>query len=386
MIEREMAPRLQEMAEKFPVVYLSGPRQSGKTTLARAAFPEYGYVSFENPDVRRAFEADPNTFLAHYGCRTVFDEAQRVPELFSYLQGIVDEDGGPGQYVLTGSQNFLLMQSISQTLAGRVSIFTLPPLSLHELCQAGLAPASIEEWLFMGGYPRLYDAGIEPPDFFPGYLRTYIERDVRGELGVRSLHDFDTFVRLCAIRTGELLNLTSLASDCGINRRTAQSWLSILEASGIVYLLQPHFSNAGKRLVKSPKLYLVDTGLACSLIGLDAADELTLDERKGHLFESAVIAEALKRSYAQGREPRLSFWRDANGREIDLLVEKGLKPVRAVEIKASATYNPKFFDALDRVAGPELGLDSEACSVVYGGDMSFTTEHGSVVAFRDLQF
>ena len=381
-----MAPRLQEMAMKFPVVYLSGPRQSGKTTLARAAFPEYGYVSFENPDVRRAFEADPNTFLAHYGCQMIFDEAQRVPELFSYLQGIVDEDGGPGQYVLTGSQNFLLMQSISQTLAGRVSIFTLPPLSLHELCQAGLAPASIEEWLFMGGYPRLYDAGMEPPDFFPGYLRTYIERDVRGELGVRSLHDFDTFVRLCAIRTGELLNLTSLASDCGINRRTAQSWLSILEASGIVYLLQPHFSNAGKRLVKSPKLYLVDTGLACSLIGLDAADELTMDERKGHLFESAVIAEALKRSYAQGREPRLSFWRDANGREIDLLVEKGLKPVRAVEIKASATYNPKFFDALDRIAGPELGLGPEACSVVYGGDMSFATEHGSVAAFRDLQF
>ena len=384
MIEREMRQKLREMALKFPVVYVSGPRQSGKTTLVRDAFPEYAYVSLENPDVRRAFEDDPNTFLSYHGSQVIFDEAQRAPELFSYLQGLVDASGEPGQFILTGSQNFLLLKSIGQTLAGRVAMFTLPPLSRFELDGAGMSPHSLEEWVFTGGYPRLYDAGIEPPDFFPGYLRTYIERDVRDELGVRSLHDFDTFVRLCAVRTGEILNLASLASDCGIDRRTARQWMSILEASGIVYLLQPHFSNTGKRLIKSPKLYLVDTGLACNLIDFDEADELVLSEHKGHLFESAVIAEVLKRSYAKGREPRLSFWRDSNGREIDLVIEKGLKPVEAIEIKASATYNTKFFDMLERVAGPELGLGPEQRRVVYGGDMSLHTERGNLVSFKEL--
>ena len=379
-----MKPKLIELAGKFPVVYVTGPRQSGKTTLVRDAFPDYGYLSLEDPDTLRAFEDDPRTFLARYGSRMIFDEAQRAPELLSYLQGVVDAGGEPGQFVLTGSQNFLLMKSVSQSLAGRVAVLTLPPLSYHELAGADLEPGSQEEWLLRGGYPRLFDAGIETADFFPAYVQTYLQRDVRAELGIRRIADFDRFLRLCAARNGELLNVSSLASDCGIAVRTARDWLSALETSSIIYLLQPYSSNTSKRLIKSPKLYFLDTGLACSLLGFERADELALCREKGALFETAVISELLKRAFAQGREPRLSFWRDSNGNEVDLVVERGLKPVQAVEIKSSRTYNTRFFDVLDRVAKPELGLEKGARSVVYGGELDLGTEHGNLISYRHL--
>ncbi|MBM6775608.1 ATP-binding protein [Olsenella profusa] len=382
MIERELRERVLGAATQYPAVSVTGPRQSGKTTLVRDAFPGYEYVSFENEDVRAQFEENPRDFLVRYRSHVIFDEAQRVPSLFSYLQEVIDESDEPGRFVLTGSQNFLLMKSVTQSLAGRVALFTLLPLSLFELSSAGLAPASPVEWLYAGGYPRLFDHGIDPADFFDNYVETYLTRDVRAELGVRSLSDFRRFLGLCALSCGELLNVSRLATDCGIAHETAKSWLSILEASHIVFMLQPHLGNARKRLTKRPKLYFYDTGLACALLGVGGADELLLSERRGPLFESAVVSELMKRSFARSRRVRLSYWRDANKNEIDLVIEKGLQPVGAVEIKSSATYNPRFFKTLAAHAG-DLGLGPESCAVVYGGDYEMDTEAGRLVSYRN---
>ena len=318
-----------------------------------------------------------------YRSHVIFDEAQRVPELLSYLQGVIDEDDEPGSFVVTGSQNFLLLDTVSQSLAGRVALFTLLPLSYGELASAGLEPENAPTWVFKGGYPRLFSSRIEPQEFFPSYVDTYLQRDVRDELGVRSLASFSKFLQLCALNNGNLLNITSLSSDCGIDTKTAREWLSIMEASHIVYLLQPHFSNARKRLVKSPKLYFLDTGLACSLIGIEEPDDLFGSEFYGALFEAAIVDEVLKVLYAQGKVPHLTFWRDSNRREIDLLVEKGLRAVKAIEIKSSATFKPKYFDVLASVATTELSLPPEACSVVYGGNETMPMAQGGLVSWRE---
>lgn len=384
MIEREMAPKLRELAGQYPIVSVSGPRQSGKTTLVRSVFSEYRYVSFENPEVRDEFEMDPRMFLRRYDSHVIFDEAQREPDLFSYLQGIVDERGECGQFVLTGSQNFLLMKSVSQSLAGRVALFTLLPLSYEELSLSGRASTDELVWLYRGGYPRLFNGADDVQAFFTGYVQTYLERDVRGELGVRSLSAFRSFTELCALRVGQLLNISSLASDCGIAVNTAREWLSILEASHIIYLLRPYFSNKSKRLVKTPKLYFLDTGLAAYLMGLESPDDILDSGFRGQLFECAVISEVLKRCYARARAPRLSFWRDAKQREIDLLIERGPRVVRAIECKASTTFNPKFFDMLNRISEGELGLDARSQAVVYGGDYGMEAERGDLVPFSEI--
>lgn len=372
------------MALKYPAVSITGPRQSGKTTLARQAFPHHTYLSFENPDTRELFEDDPRGFLSLYQSNVIFDEAQRVPELLSYLQEVIDSSDVPGRFVITGSQNFLLLKAVGQSLAGRVALFTLLPLSYHELAGAGLKPATAAQWVFEGGYPRLFSSDIHPGDFFPEYVETYLQRDVRNELGVRSLSAFTMFLKLCALSCGELLNVSSLATDCGVDVKTARSWLSILEASHIIYLLQPHFSNVRKRLVKTPKLYFLDTGLACNLIGFSSADGLMTSERYGHLFEAAVIDEVMKRSFARGRRPDVTFWRDSNGNEIDLLIERGLAARKAVEIKSSTTYRTKYFDVLSAVAGGDLRLGPEDCAVVYGGELGMQTSKGRLVPFRDI--
>lgn len=384
MIEREMTAKLLELSEQYPIVSITGPRQSGKSTLAKSSFPDYEYLSFENPDVRSSFEDDPVTFLRRHGSHVIFDEAQRVPELFSYLQGVVDESGQLGQFVITGSQNFLLMKSVSQSLAGRVALFTLLPLSQFELAASGKLPSTLQEWLFRGGYPRLYDAVRDPRDFFPDYVQTYLERDVRAELGVRNLAGFQSFLQLCALRCGELLNVSSLAADCGISPTTAREWLSILQASHIVFLLRPYYSNRTKRLVKSPKLYFHDTGLAAHLIGLESADDLYEDEATGRLFECAVVAEVSKRLYARKRTPRLSFWRDDHKQEIDLLIERGRDVARAVECKSSATYRSRYFETLNRIAGERLELDAKRQAVVYGGAECLSTRMGELVAWAEI--
>lgn len=383
MIERDLANKALEMARKFPVISITGPRQSGKTTLVRAIFPDYAYVSLEDPGMRAFAADDPRAFFARYGSRTVIDEAQRVPDLFSYMQGIVDRTGDPGQFVISGSQNFLLMEAIDQSLAGRVAVLNLPPLSYAELRRAGFEPSSMAEWLVRGGYPRIYDYDIAPADYYPNYIRTYLERDVRTSAGVTKLVEFERLLALCASRTSEALNIQSLSRDCGVAANTVKDWLSVLEASFLTYRLQPYYRNLGKRIVKTPKLYLLDQGLASSLIGIESADDVDLSPCKGALFETAVLSEVLKAGQARGRTPKLSFWRDAARREVDLLVEKGVRLSWAVEIKSSSTYHPKYFKHLDAVA-EELGVEPARRAVVYAGDETFETSHGLVVALRDV--
>ena len=384
MIAREMAAKLRELVTQYPVISVSGPRQSGKTTLVRAVFSTYEYLSFENPDVMQAFEDDPNTFLSRHSGHVIFDEAQKAPRLFSYLQGICDENGVPGQFILTGSQNFLLAQAVSQSLAGRVALFTLLPLSCRELLTAGQKSNTLDELLFRGGYPRLYDSINDPADFFPDYIQTYLERDVRAEFGVRNLSAFRRFIQICALRCSELLNVSSMASDCGITVNTAREWLSTLEASHVVYRLQPYYSNTAKRLTKTPKLYFLDSGLAAYLMGIESAEDIYDSGMKGKLFETYVVSELLKFGYARKRIPHISFWRDSNKQEIDLLIERGPKVLRAIEVKSSATYNTRYFDILNRIGGTKLELSPDQRAVVYGGTEHLHTNNGELIPYFEV--
>lgn len=383
MIPRTLAGKLARMAGQFPVVTVTGPRQSGKSTLVRDVFPQYRYVSLEDEDTRSLAAEDPRSFLERFDSHVIIDEAQRVPSLFSYMQGMVDRSGEPGQYVLSGSQNFLLLKSISQSLAGRVAVLHLLPLSYEELAGSEFAPSSVSEFLLKGGYPRLNTMNISPDDFFPNYIATYVDRDVREELGVKKISGFNTLLTLCATRIGEVLNIASLANDCGISAETARDWLSILEASFIIFRLPPYHRNYGKRLVKSPKLYFYDTGLAANLLGIESETQMFTSQYRGNLYENAVMVELIKRYQALGREPRLFYWRDSNKKEIDAILEKGGMPQYAVEIKSSATYNAKAFAILEDIA-PLMGLSPEHRFVVYGGTETFSTSHGQVIGLKDL--
>lgn len=383
MIERALASKLTEMAGKLPVVSVTGPRQSGKSTLVRAVFPSYRYVSLEDEDMRELATNDPRSFLKRFPSGTIIDEAQRAPTLFSYLQGVVDREGAPGQYILSGSQNFLLMESISQSLAGRVAVLNLLPLSLRELSGAGLLPSSNNESLLLGGYPRIFDAGLNPGDFYPSYVQTYLERDVRAGAGVQKLAEFERMISLAADRCSQVLNKADFARDCGVTVKTLDSWLSVLDASFITLGLPPYYRNLGKRLVKSPKLYFFDTGLACSLLGIEEADDLVVSQYRGPLFEAMVVSELHKELYGRGRRPRLYYWREASGAEADIVVERGVRPAAVVEVKSSATYAPKFFKAIGRV-GDLLGLPVEKRFVVYAGDETFETSQGIVCALKDV--
>lgn len=383
MIRRDLSDKLVQMAQKFPVVSVTGPRQSGKSTLVRALFPSYRYVTLEDSDMRAFALEDPRSFLARFPAGSIIDEAQRAPDLFSYLQGAVDSVGEPGQYILSGSQNFLLMESVSQSLAGRVSVLTLLPLSLGELDRAGLLPPTIDEALFTGGYPRIFDAHIDPADFYPNYIQTYLERDVRQGAGVQKLAEFERLLGLIADRCSQILNKEGLARDCGATVKTVESWLSVLEASHIALRLQPYYRNFGKRLVKTPKIYLLDTGLVCDLLGIEEAKDIALSPYRGPLVEALVVAELHKAAFSRGRRPKLYFWRDSNGREADLIIERGVRPHAVVEVKSSATFAPRFFKTVTEV-GELLGVPPERRFVVYAGDESFETAQGTVLTLRDL--
>ena len=382
MIQRHAHQTVLELAKGFPFVAITGPRQSGKTTLSRSAFPGKPYVSLEDPDSREFADSDPRGFLAGYPDGAILDEVQRCPRLFSYLQTRADLDGRQGLFILTGSQQFDLFSGITQSLAGRVGMVQLLPFSSSELGQAGLLPASIDDVLFQGMYPPLYDRPLSPGQWYPGYVATYVERDVRQMINIRDLSSFQRFLRLCAARTGQLLNLSSLANDCGITHNTAKSWISILEASYIIHLLVPHHSNFNKRLIKSPKLYFYDTGLVSWLIGIHEKSQLTLHPLRGALFETWVVGELLKGRFNLGLHSNLYFWRDSTGNEIDVLFDRGLT-LDPLEIKAGQTVTSDFFTGLRKwtaLAGEKAGRPR----LVYGGDDYQKRKDVEVIPWRKI--
>ena len=381
MIERNIIDKIQYLLTKYPVVTITGTRQCGKSTLLRNGFPTMRYVSLEDPDLREFAIDDARGFLNNFGTPLIIDEAQYAPKLFSYIQTRIDSEGQTGMYILSGSHNFLLMESISQSLAGRTAILKMAPFSISELTHANLLP-ELNEWLFTGGFPRIYDKQINPVDFFPSYFQTYIERDVRLLRNINDLSHFVRFVKLCAARIGQLLNINALANECEVSVQTINSWLSVLETSYVIYLLKPYHNNFNKRLVKSPKLYFCDTGLAASLLGMENARQMDTHYLRGELFENMVIMEFIKQEYAQGREPNISFWRDSNQNEIDLLVERGLD-LQAYEVKSSATMKTDYFKGLNKFAALAQ-LPKESLHVVYGGDVNYLTSFGDLISWKNI--
>jgi predicted AAA+ superfamily ATPase len=362
MIKREAKPQLISLSSQFKAVAVIGPRQSGKTTLTRHVFKNKPYVNLENPDIRRFALEDPRGFFVQYKTGAVIDEAQRAPELFSYLQQILDEDEKRGKYILTGSNNFLLQESISQSLAGRIAYLNLLPFTVSEL--PGKETLTLRELIFKGFYPPLYDQPVDPHTWYSNYIRTYIERDLRQIKNITDLNNFERFLRLCAGRTGQLLNMNNLAIETGVDNKTIGSWIGILESSFIMYRLYPHYKNFNKRIVKMPKLYFYDTGLVCALLGIQNAQQLDFHPLFGSLFENFVIMELIKHRFNRAKNNNFYFWRDNTGHEIDLIAEEseGLYPI---EIKSGKTITDEFFKGLlywFKISGTQSG------TVVYTGE------------------
>jgi uncharacterized protein len=382
MFDRQLKSTLERLSRQFPVLAITGPRQSGKTTLARLMFADKAYVSLEDPAERAFAIDDPRGFLARFTDGAVFDEAQRWPDLFSYLQGMVDADRMPGRFVLTGSQQFGLLAGISQSLAGRVGMCNLAPLAFDELPSEQRNELSLDQWMLMGAYPGLYSTPAQAHDWFASYVATYLERDVRQLIRVLDLGLFQKFLKLCAGHTGQLLNLSALAGATGISQNTAKAWLAVLEASYIVHLLPPYHHNFGKRLVKSPKLYFLDTGLAAWLIGIRATEQLAIHPFRGALFETMVVCEALKSRYNAGAPADLYFWRDNNGVEADLVFES-LRGLEAIEIKSGATVTSDMVTAGKKSIRFANGVAQYPC-VAYGGDESYVRSGVEMVGWREL--
>jgi len=365
MIARKITPYLLDMANKYPVISLTGPRQAGKSTLLKHIFPDYRYISLEDPDMMDYATDDPKGFLGQYDKRVIFDEVQRVPRLLSYIQTIVDERKLMGQFVLSGSQNFLLLENITQSLAGRVALFNLLPFSFSELSDAHLLTNSPERVMFDGFYPAIFDRQIPPSQYYPNYIETYVERDVRSLINVKDLHNFRKFIRLCAGRTGQLLNISELAVDAGISQTTANNWLSVLEASFITYRLTPYFSNFYKRLIKRPKLYFYDTGLVAYLLGIKEQDQLATHYLRGSLFENLILSDFMKQIFHSGQKPMLYFYRDSNKNEIDCIYETAGQ-LQLIEIKSGKTISQEFSKGITNFQ--KMASESVHNSmVIYGG-------------------
>lgn len=383
MVNRIIADSINQIIGLYPVIAVTGPRQSGKTTLLKNMFSDYRYVSLENPDTRIFAEQDPNGFLALYNQKVIFDEVQNVPTLFSYIQTLVDESKMMGQFILSGSQNFNLMKNITQSLAGRVALFKLLPFGFDELKLNNLLVPDYTSMIVRGCYPALYDRPIPTSMFYANYIETYIERDLTGLLQVKDIRLFRTFLKLCAARVGQQLNLTNLANEAGISVPTVKSWLSILESSYIVYQLAPFYNNFNKRLVKSTKLYFYDTGLVSFLLAIKNEASLYESEFKGALFENMVINEYLKQNYHHNLFKEFYYWRDSNGHEVDLMVSNDTN-YDIVEIKATQTILPKLFEGLDQLAMIG-GKSIHRKILVYGGNQSQNRTDYKVWAWNDIQ-
>ena len=377
MIKRKIQSVLADWAAKFPVVTITGPRQSGKTTLAQIQFPYYTYVNLEDPDIRLLAEGDSKEFLQQYPAPVIIDEVQRVPKLLSHIQVIVDREKKNGQFILTGSHQPSLQAEISQSLAGRTAILQLLPLSIQELTDAGIT-MDRDEYLFKGFMPKLYDSNIEPELLYRNYFMTYVERDARQLINLRNSLNFELFIKLLAGRVGQLINLSSLSNDVGVSVSTLSEWLSVLEASHIVFRLPCYFQNFGKRLVKTPKLYFTEVGLATYLLGIKDVSQVARDPLFGGLFENLVVLEALKARYNAGKESELYFFRDSKGMEIDLLLNEN-RELLPIEIKAARSYNPDFSDAIAKFRS--LVPNSKPGVVIYSGEMTPSIKETRFVNF-----
>jgi predicted AAA+ superfamily ATPase len=366
LVHREVVSAIRQMVDKFPVIALTGPRQSGKTTLLRTMFSDYRYVSLEDPDTRSFAENDPRGFLKQYDKHIIFDEVQRVPHLFSYIQSVVDDSGIMGQFIFSGSQNFHLMHNITQSLAGRIAIFRLFPFDFQELKSAGLLQNDYTAHLLKGFYPAIYNRNIRPVDFYPNYIETYIQRDVSELLAIQDMSLFRKFLALSATRAGQVLNMSSLAKEVGMSMPTVKAWLSALENSYVVFLLQPYYNNFSKRVIKSPKLYFFDTGLLCNLLRISDVSQIDNQAIKGALFENMIVSEYVKKKYHRNkRQTDLWFWRDSHGNEVDLLIDKP-QETEIVEIKATQTLMPELFKGLNYYAALETKVKLTK-TLVYGG-------------------
>ncbi len=381
MIQRKAHAKIKQLAKKFPAIGLLGPRQSGKTTLVKEIFPNKPYVSFENHDNVWLATQDPRAFLAAYARGAIFDEIQRVPDLLSYLQGMIDaQPSKTGLFIITGSQNLLLLESISQTLAGRIAFVHLLPFSLVELAESKFGNLHLNRFILNGGYPRLYDRKIAPADFYPNYLLTYVERDVRQIKNIANLSIFQRFLKICATRVGQELNYTAISNEAGVDQKTVMSWFGILEASFIAFRLQPFYKNLGKRITQMPKLYFYDTGLCCSLLELETESHVNTHPLRGALFENLMILELLKQRLNNGQRSNLFFWRDRTGNEVDVLLEQSSQVV-PVEIKTSATFNADYLKGLR--FWNKLNPETNKSYVIYTGKSS-AVENTSILNWKEI--
>lgn len=382
-VNRKIIEQLKIYKTKYPILALTGPRQSGKTTLLKELFHDYTYLSLENPDLRAFAENDPNGFFEKYSQFCIFDEVQRVPQLFSYLQTIVDEKKIMGQFILSGSQNFHLMKNITQSLAGRVALFKLLPFDFGELHSANLMEDDYTKAILKGFYPAIYDRSIPSQVFYSNYIQTYVERDITELVNIRDMRTFRVFLSLCASRAGQLLNLNSLATECGITQPTAKAWISLLESSYIIFLLQPYHKNFDKRVIKSPKIYFYDTGLLCHLLKIKDTDQIKFNSYKGNLFENMIVGEYVKQNFHQNKMEELWFWRDSNGHEVDLIRQDD-DLLNVIEIKSTKTVTTDLFKEItyfENLAKDEI----KSKSLVYAGDDNQKRTNVNVLSWNQMK-
>jgi predicted AAA+ superfamily ATPase len=382
MIHRTIQDKIVQMSQKLPVITITGPRQSGKTTLAKHLFPHHSYVNLELSDKRDLATTDPRGFFALHSSDLILDEVQRAPHLLSYIQGIVDERKQNGQFVLTGSENLLLSEKVNQSLAGRTYIATLLPLSLEELQDIPISFSSYVPYLQRGFYPRLYDSDLATSEWLPSYIQTYVEKDIRQLINIRNLKQFQTFLKLCAGHIGQIINYTAFSNTVGVSDKTIKEWLSILEATYIAFTLPPYYNNFKKRLIKSLKLYFYDTGLACTLLGINDEKSLIWHPLQGSLFENFIIVELLKRHFNRGLWPQFYFWRDNSGTEVDCLIEGGGK-VLAIEIKSTQTLTSFPTSNLKNLT-TLMSNNRVEPYIVYGGEQSFNNQGIKVLSWKNL--